>query len=188
DLCSGSGEPAISVFEHSTCFTRLTLTDLYPRSSFPSTGMVTYDPRPVDAKTMEIFPGACYTMFNAFHHFTDSEKVGLVHRLRGAGNEAFLVEVLEPTALCLAKVLVATTVGTLLFMPFVRPFSFARLFFTYIVPINVLTIAWDGVISVFRSRSLAQYRALFAADAQGISVHRLPATLQAIIVIHLQRT
>lgn len=30
DLCSGSGQPAISIFRQSRCFSRLTLSDKYP--------------------------------------------------------------------------------------------------------------------------------------------------------------
>ncbi len=187
DLCSGSGEPAITVHRLSLSAEPLTLTDLYPRHAFHHNGPISYDHRPLDVRMLKAQSSTCYTMFNAFHHFSDAEKLCLVHKLRAARAEAFLVEVLEPRLWCLLKVLVATTVGTLLLAPFVRPFSSLRLFFTYIVPVNVLTITWDGVISVLRSRTAAQYKALFAADPEGIVVHRLPGRLQRIIVIQLSR-
>jgi len=185
DLCSGSGEPAIAVFRGVPQFTNLTLTDLYPPAGLTADTHVTYDPRPIDARHIEPRPNACYTMFNALHHFNDRDKVQLLHKLRAAGAEALLVEVLEPTVLCFGKALLASTLGVIVFTPFVRPFSFARLLLTYVIPINVITITWDGLVSVLHSRSEAQYRALFAADAKGITVHHLGGRWRSIIAIQL---
>jgi len=185
DLCSGSGEPAITVFKGAARFTRLILTDLYPQHRSTDDARITYDQRPVDVRRFEPRSGACYTMFNALHHVDDGDKVRLVGTLREAGAEALLVEVLEPTVLCALKVVLASTIGVLLLMPFVRPFSFARLLFTYVLPINIITITWDGLVSVHRSRSAAEYRALFAADPRGITVHHLPSRWRPLIAIQL---
>jgi hypothetical protein len=55
-------------------------------------------------------------------------------------------------------------ISTLLISPFLIPFSgplkFGRLFFTYIIPILPLFIAWDGVASVFRSYHPAEVEAM----------------------------
>jgi len=185
DLCSGSGEPAITVFGGVARFTHLILTDLYPQHGVIQDAHITYDQRPMDARSFEPRSGTCYTMFNALHHFDDRDKVRLVHKLRAAGAEALLVEVLEPTVLCLCKVVLASTLGVLVFTPFVRPFSLARLLLTYVIPINIITITWDGLVSVLRSRSKSRYRALFAADPQGITVHHLQSRWRSIIAIQL---
>ena len=34
--------------------------------------------------------------------------------------------------------------------PFIRPFRFSRLFFTYLVPLIPLGIIWDGTVSLLR--------------------------------------
>ncbi len=185
DLCSGSGEPAVTIFRRAGLFTDLTLTDLYPRWGFSAPGGVIYDPRPLNVLALDPVPGTCYTMFNAFHHFTAGEQEGLVRKCRAAGVEAFYVELLEPTVLCMVKVLLASTVGVVLLAPFVKPFSLGRLFFTYVVPVNVFTITWDGVVSVLRSRTAAQYRERLSVAEVGVQVHRLQGGWLPLTVIHV---
>lgn len=185
DLCSGSGEPAITVFRESQRFTRLTLTDKYPRSAFSGGEGIVYDQRSVDALTLPLRADTCYTLFNAFHHFSGTEQRALIKRLRAESGGAYVVEVLEPTAVCFFKVLLATTLGTVLFAPFVKPFSLARLFFTWIVPVNVITIAWDGLVSVLRSRSVGYYRWLLKSEAGRVGVMRLPHRWFPLVLIHI---
>ncbi len=186
DLCSGSGEPAITLFRQSGCFTDLTLTDRYPHWGGSTPEGVIYDPRPLNARSLEPVAPTCYTMFNAFHHFSRGEQGRLVGKCRTAGVEAFFVELLEPTVVCMAKVLFATTFGVVLLAPFVKPFSLGRLFFTYVVPVNVLTITWDGVVSVLRSRTAEQYRSQFEALGADVKVERLPGRWLPITVIHVR--
>jgi hypothetical protein len=185
DLCSGSGEPAISLHQQLGPFTPLTLTDLYPHRGIRTPPGVTYQPHPVDARAVRVMPEMTYTMFNAFHHFPAAEQQQLVRRLRRGGAEAFLVEILEPTLACMVKVLLATTVGVLVLTPFVRPFRWDRLFFTYLLPVNVLTITWDGVVSVLRSRTASAFAQLLVDEGPEVQVHRLRGRLLPITVIHI---
>lgn len=185
DLCSGSGEPAMSVHYAASPFQRLTLTDRYPPRGIRTPPGIRYAPGPVDVRLLQPEQGVVYTMFNAFHHFTAQEQQRLVGRMRRAGASAWFVEPLEPTVTCLLQVLAATTVGVLLLMPFVRPFSWGRLFFTYLLPLNLITIPWDGVVSVLRSRSASTYRTRLAP--LGALVQRLPGT-PPLTVIHLPGT
>lgn len=186
DLCSGSGEPAISIFRKSNCFSRLTLTDKYPSLLKLGDETIFYEPRSVDVLNMEFKPGTCYTMFNAFHHFRDEDKLKIAQKIQASGSVAFLVEILEPTIFCLLKVLLTTTVGSLLLTLFIQPFSFKRLFFTYILPVNILAITFDGIVSVFKSRSVKQYQKLFAGYENGIEIFPLKNGLSPLIVIQVQ--
>jgi len=185
DLCSGSGEAAISIFKGSGRFTALTLSDKFPNKAALRDGRSTHVPRPVDVLDMRFERGTCYTMFNALHHFSDAEKLGIAQRIQESGATAFFVEVLEPRASCLLKVLFVTVAGTLLLTPFVRPFSFWRLFFTYILPVNLFTIPFDGIVSVLRSRSAQHYQALFTSAHPAIQVHRLKNGRSPLIVIRI---
>ena len=97
-------------------------------------------------------------MFNAFHHFDTSDQTKLVKRLKDNNANAFIVEILAPHYLFYFKILFTTTIGTLLLTPFLKPFSFKRLFFTYIFPINIFTITYDGLVSVYKSKSVRQYQ------------------------------
>ncbi len=185
DLCSGSGEPAITVFNQSGSFTHLTLTDKYPRTGFVDSELIVYDHRSVDARTIPIEAGSSYSLFNAFHHFTDAEKRRLVRRLSEESGGAYIVEILEPSVACYFKVLLATTIGTIVLAPFVKPFSVFRIFFTWILPVNVLTITWDGLVSVSRSRSVRHYRRLLKDHAGRVGVMRLRHRWFPLVLIHI---
>lgn len=184
DLCSGSGEPAVHIFKSSARFSKLTLSDKYP-SHFKQTDQIHYLPQSMDAKEMTFDQDNCYTMFNAFHHFEDAEKVLLLQRIAQSGAKSYFVEILEPHLLGLLKVLFITTIGNLLLTPFIKPFSFSRLFFTYIIPINVFTIAYDGVVSVFKSKTLKQYKKLLSPLGESIHVFKLGNKIAPLIVIEI---
>ncbi|MDP2385390.1 MAG: hypothetical protein Q8M29_03390 [Bacteroidota bacterium] len=186
DLCSGSGEPAISIYRKSNCFSSLVLSDKYPNPLQLSDHKISYEMLSTDVLEMEFKHGTCYTMFNSFHHFNDKDKLKIVEKIQTAGSVSFLVEILEPTLFCLLKVIITTTIGTLLLSPFVLPFSLKRLFFTYIFPLNILTITMDGIVSVLKSRSVKQYQKLFAKFGNTIKIFRLKNGLSPLIVIQIQ--
>lgn len=175
DLCSGSAEPASTIFKKSSSFNELLLSDKFP--SYPSIKNVDV----LEAKFEDRFT---YTMFNAFHHFDDKEKLQIVEKIKNAKAQAYFVEILEPNFLFIIKVLFATTIGTILISPFIKPFSFKRLFFTYIIPINIINISYDGIISVLKSRSLSQYQELFLND-KNVEVLRIKKDIRTLIVISI---
>lgn len=185
DLCSGSGEPAIHIFKKSHCFTHLFLSDKYPASQVVKSGEDSYAMARKDVLEMEFNPGTCYSMFNAFHHFSDEDQLRIIRKLHHSGSTAFLAEILEPDIICFLKVLFTTTIGCLLLTPFIRPFSFRRLFFTYLLPVNILTITYDGLVSVLKSRTANHYRKLFADQGEGIEVIRLRNGLTPVIIIQI---
>jgi hypothetical protein len=185
DLCSGSGQPALHIFKNCDAFQILSLSDKYPnRNIHTLDSTIKIDTS--DVTTQEFTSNECYTMFNAFHHFNDSEKIKIVDRLSRSGSFAFIVEILEPTLLCLLKVLVATTIGVVVFTPFVRPLNFKRLFFTYVLPVNIITILVDGVISVCKSRFIAQYKRLFKKGEGSLQIFQLQGGIQNLIVIQIE--
>lgn len=175
DLCSGSGEPASTIFKKSSCFDELILTDKYP--SYPNI-------KNIDVLEAKFDDHHTYTMFNAFHHFDDQEKIKIAEKIKDANAQAYFVEILEPSFFFIIKVLFATTIGTILLSPFIKPFSFKRLFFTYIIPINIINISYDGIISVLKSRSLNQYQKLFHNDKQ-VEVLRIKKDIRTLIVISI---
>ena len=185
DLCSGSGEPAISIFKKSKCFNRLVLTDKYPNALQLRDDKISYAKESSDVNEMEFKPGTCYTMFNACHHFKDEDKLKIMQKIEASGSAAFFVELLEPRFDCLLKVFLTTTIGILLFTPFVKPFSLKRLVFTYILPVNIVTITFDGIISVLKSGSVNHYKKLFAGH-DSIKVLRINKGLTPLVVIQIE--
>lgn len=186
DLCSGSGEPAITIFKNCDRFSELVLTDKYPRPLHFYDEKISYEAQSLDVVEMKFKSGAYHTLFNSFHHFNDANKLKVAKEIQASGSDAFIVEVLEPTFFCLLKVLMMTTVGTCLLTPLIKPFSFQRLFFTYIIPINIITITFDGVVSVFKSRSLKFYKMLFAGEEKTIRVFEIENALNRVVVIHIK--
>ncbi|MDQ3100808.1 MAG: hypothetical protein M3R08_05435, partial [Bacteroidota bacterium] len=65
-------------------------------------------------------------------------------------NGLLIAELLQPNILCFLQILLVTTIGQVFLCPFVKPFRLERLFFTWILPINILTVVWDGLVSVVR--------------------------------------
>ena len=174
DLCSGSGEPALTIFKKSARFSNLTLSDKFPSSS---------KIQELDVLNMTFEKGQCYTMFNALHHFTDEEKISILTNIKASGAKAYFVEILEPNFLFILKVCALTLVLNLFITPFIRPSSLSRLFFTYIIPINLISITYDGVVSVLKSRSLKQYQQILPA---GIDVYHLKKRLSSLVVIEVK--
>ena len=123
DLCTGSGETAVHVFKECNCFSHLILSDKYPNNINYNDDKISYLPQSVDVLEMQFEPQICYTMFNAIHHFKDEDKQKLVQKMANSGSRCFFVEILEPKIFYFFKVLFVTTLGTLLFTPFIRPFS-----------------------------------------------------------------
>jgi hypothetical protein len=186
DLCSGSGEPAISIFRKSNRFSQLLLSDKYPNALRMKDNKITYNPLSQDVLKTTFQNGTCYTMFNSFHHFTDEEKIKIVEKIRKTNSSSYIVEILEPNPICFLKVLIATTIGSLLLTPFIPPFSLKRLLLTYILPINLVTITFDGLVSVFKSRSKHHYSQLFAGFNDSVKVLRIKNGLAPIVLITIE--
>ena len=160
DLAAGNGGPACALLHCMKAQSLLPsefpllLTDLFP--GFPSAlpPNVSIFPQPYPAcDALPELPGF-KSLFNAYHHFDESAKIALINKHGSQG--LFVVEILQPTPFVFLKILLTTTVGQLLLAPFVRPFSWKRLALTYLFPINLLTITFDGLMSVIRVDSLAQ--------------------------------
>ena len=71
----------------------------------------------------------------------------------------------------------------------IRPFSFLRIATTYLVPIQLATVAWDGWLSVLKSKTLAQYQDLvrgISSSEYVIQVERIPQLRGNLIVLSAQ--
>ena len=51
-------------------------------------------------------------------------------------------------------------ITVLLITPFIRPFKFGRILFTYLIPIVPLFILWDGIVSSLRTYSIKEMNGL----------------------------
>lgn len=160
DLCSGTGKPAIHIFNQCKNFNQLILSDKFP-NEFKNTNNIIYFKASLDVLNIQFESQNTYIMLNAFHHFTDSEQFIIIEKAKTNNANLLIVEMLKPTLICFLKILFATTIGVLTFTPFIKPFGLKRLVFTYIIPVNIFTICFDGLVSVFKSKSNKQYQKIF---------------------------
>lgn len=186
DLCSGSGLPAVYIQEQIGDEYKTILTDRFPESSFADTNTVNY--LQLKSDVLELIPedGKCYTMYNAFHHFNQQQQLQITQQLQAAKAPFVFAEILEPDIITLFKIIFTTTILQILTAPFVRPFSLPRLFFTYIIPVNIFTVTYDGVISVLKSKSVKQYQHLlqtFMNNNYELSVQKYSSWKGTIICI-----
>jgi hypothetical protein len=167
DLGSGNGGPWLSLANDTRLAgCNILLTDLFPQVPEKLPQNCIYER--ISVSTLSSLPTASglVTMFNAFHHFNPQERKDIVKQLLLNGRSFMACEILRPNALDFIRIILATTLGQLILAPFVMPFSWKRLFFTYILPVNIITVTWDGVISVIKSLNNREWQSLVETTAE----------------------
>lgn len=159
DLCSGGGGPAADVardLAEKGFDVALTLTDLYPnlpafeasRDAAPE--RISFVERSVDARDVGPELAGIRTIFNALHHFRpDDVRAVLADAVRA--RQPIAVFDIASRALWRAIGFQLTPLVVLLVTPFIRPFTWRRLFWTYLIPAVPFTCWWDGTVSLLRS-------------------------------------
>ena len=156
DLCSGSGGPMPLVIEElvkAGYDARATLTDLYPHPRSASGPRISWSAEPVDATLVPPHLAGVRTMFSAFHHFRPDEAKAI---LRDAFDRRTAICVFESGSGKLLKFGMALghPIVLLVLMPFVRPFRWTFLVFTYLIPVIPLSLLWDVIVSFLRIYSV----------------------------------
>ncbi len=168
DLCSGSGGLATrlvrDVRERGHASLRLILTDLYPHTELSTEDGVSYWPEPVDARAIGPDLQGVRTLFAGLHHFPPEEAAAILADARRSRQPIAVYELTTRTVRCLVLILLQALFGTLIFTPFIRPFSGRRLLLTYLLPLVSATLVVDGVVSVFRSYSPQELLAMAGGD------------------------
>jgi len=166
DLCSGAAGPWIGLqpllrelgVEVVVC-----LTDKYPNiEAFERAGRmtqqaITYHSEPVDATQV---PGDLHgfrTIFTAFHHFRPAQARAVVADAVAKGEGIGVFECAQRRPLMVLLVLV-TPLRVLLATPFIRPFRWSRLLWTYLVPVVPLVLLFDSVVSCLRMYCVQELR------------------------------
>ena len=166
DLCSGSGGPWSHLVgrlssERGGLPLDVSLTDKFPNAAArdrPPAG-VRYYPGAVDATAVPRELPGFRTLFTSFHHFPpDAARAILADAVRQSQGIA-IFEVTHRSLLGIAGICL-TPIGIPLVMPFVRPFRWAHLLWTYVVPVFPLMEAFDGIVSCLRTYSLDELRDL----------------------------
>jgi hypothetical protein len=161
DLCSGGGGPWLGFsgrLAGDGAAPAILLTDKYPnhnafRQIENKTGnAIRFHPEPVDATRIPSELSGFRTMFSTFHHFGPAEARAI---LKDAFDQRQGIAIFEG-AKCDWRTLAAVFAVPLLALrlaPGIRPFCWARIFWTYCVPVIPFTLWLDGILSCLRSYS-----------------------------------
>jgi hypothetical protein len=172
DLCSGGGGPWLKLHRivGRACgegFT-VTLTDRRPNlaafrhleglSGRTLRGM----PQPVDCLAVPPQLKGFRTMFESFHHFPPESARRL---LQNAVDAAEGIAICEMTSRRPTAVLATAAASAFVFLhtPAIRPFRWSRIFFTYFLPLIPLALLWDGIVSCFRTYTVAELEEMAAS-------------------------
>ena len=168
DLCSGGAGPIVAIQDQLAargCKVPVTLTDKFPnRSAFAyvrrrSDGVISFVESSVDATAVPHHLAGFRTLFSGLHHFRPE----LARRiLQDAVDRRQPIGVFEIAQRSLPYVLgtLLLPLALLLATPFVRPFRWSRLFWTYLVPAVPAFLTWDAFVSCLRSYSVKELQEL----------------------------
>jgi hypothetical protein len=187
DLCSGGGGPwprliADPALEREDLDVHLT--DKYPNVEGlrrivegRANGRLRVHPEPVDAMAMPGSLTGLRTMFTAFHHFEPAAARAILHDAVETRQPIAIFESSERSPRGVLLMLLSP-LFVLLSTPFIRPFRWSRLLWTYLIPVIPLVVLFDGIVSSLRTYSPEELREL--AEGIGAKDYRWEAgTLQA---------
>jgi hypothetical protein len=170
DLCSGGTGPWLSLSkdlskEKNRHSLAITLTDLYPNHS-AFTNAQAQLPRnlsflniPVDAMHVPVELTGFRTLFSSFHHLNPHQAQALLQNAVDAKSGIAIFESTQRHPLSLAYMLF-TPLFVIINTPFIRPFRWSRLFWTYIIPLIPFIVMFDGIVSCLRTYSTDELKTM----------------------------
>ncbi len=148
DLCSGAGGPWRRLAAR--VGVPVLLTDLYPHHE---------EVTRVDARAVPAELDGFRTIFTAFHHFRPAEARSILADAVQRGQGIGVFEIARRAPLEIA-VVAFTWLGTLVSVPFMRPWRWSRFVWTYLPPVLPILGTFDGVVSCLRTYSKAELKDL----------------------------
>ncbi|MGC4050929.1 MAG: hypothetical protein QM757_16305 [Paludibaculum sp.] len=169
DLCSGAGGPWIQLSHHFHYILRfpltVCLTDKHPnpeafgRASLCSEMRIVSHPRSVQATQVPGGLEGFRTIFSSAHHLAEDELCQVIASALEGRTGIAIFEACQCEWRAIVSVIGVPLLG-LLATPWIRPFRWSRLFWTYIIPVVPFVLLLDGWLSCLRSYSQEDYRAL----------------------------
>lgn len=143
---------------------KIILTDYYPnipafeytKKQADNFGFISV---PIDARNVPKELKGLRTQFLSLHHFKplDARQI-----LQNAVDSNATIAIFEAQERSIPSILAMlfSPISVWLTTPFIRPFKFGRILFTYIIPIIPLFVLWDGVVSSLRTYSVKEMQEL----------------------------
>jgi|SRR5580658_23656 hypothetical protein len=159
DMGSGAGGPWLDLarkLHEDSPDLQIWLTDKYPNlAAFEtvragSENHINFYTASVDATNVPLELKGFRTMFTSFHHFSPEDARAILQNAVDAGQSIGIFEIPRraPSTIGLTFVFVLMlSVCT----PWIRPFRWSRLLWTYLIPIVPLVLLFDGVVSCLRT-------------------------------------
>jgi hypothetical protein len=199
DLCSGGTGPLPTMMrlleEQHGYPVSARMTDLHPNlgrfehARATSQGRIDFVAEPVNATQVPAHLGGFRLISNALHHFAPEQARALLADAVAQRRGIAVFEALSRSLLAALGILPSPLV-VLATAPFIRPFHWSRMLWTYAVPVVPLACLWDGMISVLRIYSPEELQALVAEvpgsgeyvwDIGRLRVARAPARITYLI-------
>jgi len=167
-MCSGGGGPWLDFsrkLHGKPPGLQIWLTDKYPNlgafqnARAASENHIAFYPDPVDAMNVPRELKGLRTMFTSFHHFSPDEARAI---LQDAVNASEGIGIFEATKRAPSTIglMFAFVLALFVCTPWIRPFRWSRLLWTYLVPIIPLVMLFDGVVSCLRTYRPQELREL----------------------------
>jgi hypothetical protein len=126
-----------------------------------SRGKITYHAEPVDATKVPAEMTGLRTMFQAFHHLRPEQARAALADAAAKKQPIAIFDGSRPS-LWMWPLLLLMPLRVLLATPFILPFRWSRLFWTYLVPALPLVLTFDVIVSLLRVYSVEEMRELTA--------------------------
>jgi hypothetical protein len=172
DLCSGAGQPLLSVLPALGSLgcspTAVILTDKYPNVVAFRTvvaaggGLVSCIETPVDATGVPEDLSGFRTLFTSFHHLQPQDARNVLADAQHRGEGIGVFEFTERNLLLWTIPVLLIPCFVWASTPWIRPFSWRRLVWTYLLPVVPLVAMWDGLVSNIRTYSVRELSQLTA--------------------------
>jgi hypothetical protein len=173
DLCSGGGGPVVKLREYlddnHLASSIITLTDIQPNlpafaeleQQYPH--KIVGNATSIDATTLPSELIGMRTFFTSFHHFpTETTAKKLLQDAVDNGMPIGIFELSERSFPSIIYAFLSSLALPILLLPQLRPFTWGKLFFIYVIPLIPLMMAWDYLISCLRTYSLKELETLIA--------------------------
>lgn len=176
DLASGGGGGLLSLNSEllkKYPDLKIVLTDYYPNvNAFEYTknqaSNFEYISTSIDARNVPSSLKGLRTQFLSLHHFRPVDATKILQNAVDTGNPIAVFEAQERSIPSILAMLFSP-ISVLLTTPFIRPFKWGRLLFTYLIPIVPLFVLWDGVVSALRTYSVKEMNHLVKGLENGTS-------------------
>lgn len=146
---------------------KIILTDFYPNiPAFELTKKTAnnfdYVATPVDARKVPKDLKGLRTQFLSLHHFKPNDAKQILQNAVESKSSIAVFEAQERSIASFIAMLLSP-LSVLFSTPFIRPFKFGRIVFTYLIPIVPLFVLWDGIVSSLRTYSVKEMNELVAS-------------------------